>query len=173
MFGSPSSRSRKSNTPVGWRQKASNGTARNTGHDFLGRNTGAGAISIWTHWLKSFELIPYYKEGSYTGMAARVGAGIETWEAHNYMVKHNISLVVPLTGTVGPYGGFTAGGGHSTFSSLYGLGSDQVLSARVVTADGRFITADPQTNTDIFYALRGGGGSEFRRAPWFGTLSNY
>lgn len=79
------------------------------------------------------------------------------------MDEHNITLVVPLTMTVGPYGGFTAGGGHSTFASLYGLGSDQVLSVQVVTADGDFVTADTENNSDLFYALRGGGGSKHQR----------
>jgi FAD/FMN-containing dehydrogenase len=93
-------------------------------------------------------------------MAARVGAGLETWEVYNLMDLHNITLIVPLTMTVGPYGGFTTGGGHSTFASFYGLGSDQVLSLQVVTADGDFVTADTETNRDLFYALRGGGGSK-------------
>jgi hypothetical protein len=133
---------------------------RNTGHDFLGRNTGAGSLSVWTHYLKGFELLQEYSQGQYTGMAARVGAGLETWEAHNYMARYGITLVVPLTDTVGPYGGFTAGGGHSTFSSYFGLGSDQVLSIEVVTAGGKFVTADPAQNSDLFWAMRGGGGSE-------------
>ena len=93
-------------------------------------------------------------------MAARVGAGLETWEVYNLMDLHNITLVVPYTFTVGPYGGFTTGGGHSTFASFYGLGSDQVLSINVVTADGEFVTADTTKNTDLFYAIRGGGGSK-------------
>ncbi len=41
---------------------------------------------------------------------------------------------------------------------LYGLGSDQLLSFNLVTADGRFITADPTQNQELFFALRGGGG---------------
>lgn len=41
------------------------------------------------------------------------------------------------------------------------MAADQVLSLEVVTADGRFITADSETNPDIFWAIRGGGGSTF------------
>jgi FAD/FMN-containing dehydrogenase len=52
------------------------------------------------------------------------------------------------------------GGGHGFLTSKVGLGADQVLSLELVTADGRFVTADPNTNTDLFWALRGGGGSE-------------
>jgi hypothetical protein len=53
---------------------------RNTGHDFGGRSTGAGALSIWTHNLKDVEFIANCTVGNYSGMAARVGAGIESWE---------------------------------------------------------------------------------------------
>jgi hypothetical protein len=133
---------------------------RNTGHDFLGRNLGAGSISVWTHYLKDFELIRNYTVGRYRGMAAHAGSGIETWENLNHMVDYNISLVTALSATVGGYGGYMAGGGHSTVTSLWGMASDQVLSLNVVTADGRFVTADPETNTDLFFALRGGGGSK-------------
>ena len=71
-----------------------------------------------------------------------------------------MTLVVPGRYTVGAYGGWTAGGGHSMLSSSLGLGSDQVLSLNVVTADGRFITANTTANRDLFYAMRGGGGGK-------------
>jgi hypothetical protein len=53
------------------------------------------------------------------------------------------------------------GGGHSPLSSVYGMAADQVLSMEVVTADGRFVTASPTSNTDLFWAMRGGGGGTF------------
>lgn len=90
-------------------------------------------------------------------MAARVGAGLEAWELYAYMAQYNMTLVVPGGSTVGAYGGWMSAGGHNTLSSVYGLGSDQVLSLEVVTADGRLLTANTTTNTDLFYALRGGG----------------
>ncbi|CZR65972.1 related to isoamyl alcohol oxidase [Phialocephala subalpina] len=130
---------------------------KNTGHDFVGRSTGAGSLSIWTHYLKSFEFLPEYDQGEYSDTAARVSAGLEAWEMYAYMDKYNITLVSPGGSTVGPYGGWMAGGGHSTIGSIYGLGSDQPLSLQVVTADGRYVTADPDTNEDLYYALRGGG----------------
>ena len=70
----------------------------------------------------------------------------------------NVTIVLPY-GTVGVIGGWFQGGGHSTYTSYYGLGADQILALEVVTADGRFVTADP-TNTDLFWALRGGGGGK-------------
>lgn len=133
---------------------------RNTGHDFVGRSSGFGSLSIWTHWLKDFEFLPHYRIGAYNGRAARVGVGIESWEMFAYMNRYNMTALVAGGYTVGAYGGWIAGGGHSALASKYGLGADQALSIQVVTADGRFVTADPHQNTDLFYALRGGGGSK-------------
>ncbi|KAF4625540.1 hypothetical protein G7Y89_g12624 [Cudoniella acicularis] len=130
---------------------------KNTGHDFVGRSAGAGSISVWTHYLKSFEYLPDFTAGEYRGRAARVGSGLEAWELYNYMDINNMTVVVPGGSTVGAYGGWTAGGGHTILASYHGLGADQPLSIQVVTADGRFVTADMYQNTDLFYALRGGG----------------
>lgn len=58
-------------------------------------------------------------------------------------------------------GGYIQGGGHSPMSSMYGTASDQALSFEIVTPDGRFVTADESHNTDLFWALRGGGGGTF------------
>lgn len=44
-------------------------------------------------------------------------------------------------------------------TSVFGLGSDQVLSIDIVTPDGRFITVDETQNKDLFWAIRGGGGA--------------
>ncbi|KAK4238606.1 hypothetical protein C8A03DRAFT_33358 [Achaetomium macrosporum] len=134
---------------------------KNTGHDFGGRSMGAGALSIWVHNLKSFEFIPEYSIGQYSGMAVRVGAGIESWEMFNHMAANNITVVAPGGATVGSVGGWIAVAGHGSLASKYGLGADQVLSINVVTADGRFRTVDPHNHEDLWWALRGGGPSTF------------
>ncbi len=53
------------------------------------------------------------------------------------------------------------GGGHGPAVHDYGLGADQVLEAQVVLADGRLVTANPCQNSDLFFAIRGGGGSTY------------
>ena len=63
--------------------------------------------------------------------------------------------------TVGIFGGYIQGGGHSPLSSLYGMAADHVLGFEVVTPFGEFVTADSSNNQDLFWALRGGGGGTF------------
>lgn len=53
------------------------------------------------------------------------------------------------------------GGGHSPLASVYGMAADQALSLEVVLPDGRFVTANEDSYPDIFWAIRGGGGSTF------------
>ena len=95
-----------------------------------------------------------------------IGAGLEGDELYNYMAQHGITVVAPGDGTVGMGGGWIASGGHGTLVSYLGLGADQVLSLNVVTADGGFVTASPLDNEDLFFALRGGGGSEHPLVCW-------
>lgn len=103
--------------------------------------------------------------GNYRGAAALVGAGLQIWEAWSHAADHNVALLAGSCLIVGAYGGYLTGGGHSPLSSKYGLGIDQALSLQVVTADGRAVSADAKTNSDLFFALRGGGGSEYRSSP--------
>lgn len=76
---------------------------------------------------------------------------------YNFMEEHNVTFVTPGRYTVGVYGGWFQGGGHNALASWYGMGADQILSLQVVTAEGKFVTASPEENPDLFYALRGGG----------------
>jgi FAD/FMN-containing dehydrogenase len=134
---------------------------KNTGHDFLGKSTGAGALSIWTHNLKSIQYFGNYKGCDYTGPAMKLGAGVEVGELYAAADKYGVSAVGGECKGVGVTGGYIQGGGHSPLSSIYGMGADQVLSIDIVLPNGRFITADKTNNKDIFWAVRGGGGATF------------
>lgn len=51
--------------------------------------------------------------------------------------------------------------GHSALSTKFGLGSDQTLAFEVVTAEGRLVTASATENSDLYWALSGGGGGTY------------
>ena len=148
---------------------------RNTGHDFADKSVGAGALSVWTHRLKDIEFIERYnscrggggggkgggtRTGGYSGPAFRLGAGVETEEVYRAAEANNVTVVGGECRTVGIAGGYIAGGGHSPMSSIAGMGADQVLEMDVVLPSGRFVTVNEGSYPDLFWALRGGGGSK-------------
>ncbi|EAU82898.1 FAD binding domain-containing protein [Coprinopsis cinerea okayama7 len=137
---------------------------RNTGHDFMGRSTGYGALAINTHNLKQVTFHDRWNgPGGYTGSAVTVGAGVQGRELWYQLNARNPPLAV-VTGecpTVGFAGGFIQGGGHGPLSTIHGMAADQALQFEVVTADGRYLTVNSRNHPDLFWALKGGGPSTF------------
>jgi hypothetical protein len=135
---------------------------RSSGHDYLGKSTGAHALALWTLHLKFTELLPNFKSSSYVGGAMKIGAGVSGGEAQAFAHSHGRVVVVGNCPSVTLAGGWIQGGGHGILSSKYGLGADQVLEFEVITADGRLLTATPSNDhSDLFWALTGGGGGTF------------
>jgi FAD/FMN-containing dehydrogenase len=89
---------------------------------------------------------------------ARVGGGANTHQVYEALDAHNLSFVGGRVGTVG-IGGFTLGGGTSPFSNKYGWALDNVYEYEVVLANGTITTASETQNSNLFFALRGGGNS--------------
>ncbi|KAG7094814.1 hypothetical protein E1B28_005627 [Marasmius oreades] len=134
---------------------------KNTGHDYLGRSTGTGAISIWTHHLQDITWMPSFKAYSYTGPAFKVQAGVLTINLAREASRRGAVVIDSVCPTVGFAGGYIQGGGHSLLSSLYGLAADQTLEFEVITTQGEFVRASPTRNRDLYWALSGGGGGTY------------
>ena len=66
---------------------------KNTGHCYLGKSTGAGALSVWTHNLKDIEYLPQYEDGSYAGPAMKLGAGVTVREVYDAAAHHNVTAL--------------------------------------------------------------------------------
>jgi len=133
---------------------------RNTGHDYLARSTGAGALALWMHHKKEIEVVDYDSKW-YCGKAFKVGAGIQGFEAH---AAASASGFVVATGTcpsVGIAGGFSQGAGLSPLSSMHGMAADNVLEWEVITTSGEHLVATPDKNSDLYWGLLGGGGGTY------------
>jgi len=133
---------------------------RNTGHDYLARSTGAGALALWMHHKKEIEVVDYDSKW-YCGKAFKVGAGIQGFEAH---AAASASGLVVATGTcpsVGIAGGFSQGAGLSPLSSMHGMAADNVLEWEVITTSGEHLVATPDKNSDLYWGLLGRGGGTY------------
>ncbi|ORX92396.1 hypothetical protein BCR34DRAFT_581123 [Clohesyomyces aquaticus] len=133
---------------------------RNTGHDFFGRSTGAGALAIWTQHLKTMTF-SNWSDSVYQGQAMKMGAGILGYEAVEAAAQAGLVVVTGTCPTVGTAGGYIQGGGHSALSTSFGLGADQTLEFEVATASGDIVTASRTQNTNLYWALSGGGGGTY------------
>jgi FAD/FMN-containing dehydrogenase len=89
---------------------------------------------------------------------ARVEAGALTRDLDEATQHYGLATTSGGCPTVG-IAGLTLGGGEGRLKAKYGLACDNLLSAQMVTVDGRRVEASQQFNPDLFWALRGGGGN--------------
>ncbi|KDR73790.1 hypothetical protein GALMADRAFT_632193 [Galerina marginata CBS 339.88] len=138
---------------------------KNTGHDFKGRSSAPGSLSLWTHNLKyishNAKFVPEGCHNVAAQQALTYGAGQQFQEIYEFANAHGLEVVGGADQTVGGAGGWAQGGGHSTLTPSLGMGVDRALQYKVVTPDGVFRTVNSCQNSDLFFALRGGGGGTF------------
>jgi FAD/FMN-containing dehydrogenase len=89
---------------------------------------------------------------------ARVGAGVLAAELVLAAARHGLGAVAGTSPDVGVVG-YSLGGGIGVLSRRFGLAANHVRAFEVVTADGQLVRTDREHEPDLFWALRGGGGS--------------
>ena len=96
---------------------------------------------------------------------ARVEAGCTWGEVNDALQPHGLAATGGFVSVTG-VSGLTLGGGLGWLVRKHGLALDNLLSAEVVLADGRLVTASTRENEDLFWAIRGGGGN-------FGVVTSF
>jgi FAD/FMN-containing dehydrogenase len=136
------------------------------GHSYQGTSNAADSLLIWTRHMNDIAMhTAFVPQGCEHAMqpqpAVTLGAGtigIQVYEAvttkGGRYVQGGGCLTVGLAGLV-------QSGGFGSYSKHYGTAAGGLLEAEVVTADGQIRVANPCTNPDLFWALKGGGGGSY------------
>jgi FAD/FMN-containing dehydrogenase len=125
--------------------------ARSGGHSYAGYCTTGDGVVLDLSRLRGIRV----NHGRATfGPAARL---IDVQRA---LTRRGVTVPSGSCPSVG-IGGLTLGGGHGLAGRRLGLTSDNLIAARVVTADGRVRHVDAHTHGDLHWACRGGGGGNF------------
>jgi FAD/FMN-containing dehydrogenase len=125
-------------------------TPRSGGHNFAGHSTGTGVV---------IDLGPMNTIQVGDGTAT-IGGGAKLADVYDQLIARGVGIPLGTCLSVG-ISGLTLGGGIGVIDRMYGLTCDSLVSAQVVTADGRLLTCDAANEPDLFWALRGGGGGNF------------
>src|SRR5919197_2326997 len=155
---------------VGWARRYDVGlVSRSGGHAYNGASTSGDAVVIDVGRLDRVSL---------SGGVATIGPGARNIDVYAGLARHGVTVPSGSCPMVGA-GGLITGGGMGLAGRELGLALDHVTSFDVVTADGRLRRADAVYDSDLFWALRGDGGSfgivtairlrvrRVRSAAWF------
>jgi FAD/FMN-containing dehydrogenase len=142
---------------------------RSGGHSGAGHSTTEGGIVLDVRDLRGLEVdVP--------GRTAWVGAGLTAGDVTRELAPHGLAIGFGDTGSVG-VAGITLGGGIGYLVRAHGMTIDSLLAVELVTAAGEVLHVDDESDAELFWALRGGGGNlgvvtrfRFRLAPVAGIV---
>ncbi len=122
---------------------------RSGGHSYIGASACDGIV---------LDLSQMNQVTSLGGAHFRIGSGTQLQNVYGTLrCDGNWTLPCGSCDTVG-FGGIAQGGGFGYLQRSHGLTCDRVRSARVVLADGSIVTASPNDDADLYWAIRGAGG---------------
>ena len=124
---------------------------RSGGHNIAGNAVGDGSVSLDLSAMRAVRVDP-------TARRARVEGGATWGDLDRETQAFGLATPGGLISTTG-IAGLTLAGGIGWLRGPFGLCIDNLVSADVVTADGRLLIASAETNPDLYWALRGGGGN--------------
>ena len=122
-----------------------------TGHNAGALGGAHGTILVRLHRMRGVSI-------DAEARTARAEGGAIWIQVVEAAAEHGLAALAGSSPDVGVVG-YTLGGGLSWLARKYGIGANQVTAVEIVTADGRLVRADRETEPDLFWAVRGGGGS--------------
>ena len=125
-------------------------SVRGGGHDWAGRALCDGLV-LDLSGMRDVQVSPDRRSARISGGARAVGV----------LAATDPLGLAAVTGSCSAVGmaGLTLGGGYGPLIGRFGLALDNLIAADLVLADGRIVTAEPDNEGDLFWALRGGGGN--------------
>ena len=132
------------------RRHAITPTPRCGGHSYAGYSTGSGLI---------IDVTPMNRV-VVNGRTARVDAGTRLIDLYTAVAGRGVLVPGGSCPTVG-IAGLALGGGVGVLGRKYGLTTDAIEEVTIVTADARVLRVGPTTESDLYWACRGGGGGNF------------
>jgi FAD/FMN-containing dehydrogenase len=124
---------------------------RGGGHSIAGLSAIEGGMLIDLARMNGVEVDVEHK-------LAKVGGGALLKDLDGATQPHGLATPVGVVSDTG-VAGVTLGGGYGWLRRKYGLSSDNLVEAEVVTADGSVLRAAADDNPDLYWAIRGGGGN--------------
>ena len=133
-------------------------SVRGGGHSVAGKAVTDGGLMIDLAEMKGIHL-------DTTAQTVRAQGGVTWGELNRETALRGLATTGGVVSTTG-IAGLTLGGGLGWLNGMYGLAVDNLLSVELVTAAGDVLTVTAESDPDLFWALRGGGGN-FGVATWF------